>query len=292
MKKLRILRFLAVVLILVASSCNNDFQSLFDDYPDFIKWSATSATLTETSTDDFVITVQLVGAQRSQETPIQFELSANNAVEGVDYELPNGSNLVIPANSSTGTIVVRAVNNDIISDGARTLVFTLTSDNELDINKESAGTQVFTLSLLDDDFWCPRNLLSQVVGYENDVGYSSKPVSISASATPDGCLSFSIKGGMTTNFNFPGGDATYGPIELVEDSPESNTGTVKDGQFNVVNSAGNTWTLGGQPLSVKIMNGVYNLEEGFIMYDYEVYVGQDFQYPGTFIYSASPDDWQ
>lgn len=293
MKKIMNKIFVLAVLILSAAACNEDYQSKFDDYDDFIRWRTTSGTLNESATTDYVLTVQLVGEHRNSSLPVSYTLTANNAVEGVDYSFPNGEELQIDANSSTGTLVIRAVNNDIISEAARSLVFTLNSENEISLSTAQGGAKVFTLTLLDDDFWCPRNILSEQIAYENDFGYSSKAVSIAVSETPEGCLYLTITGGTLTNFSFPGGDVQYGPLELVEDTPESNTGTIKPGTFKVVRASNPTsqWSSGG-PISVRILEGgTYDLETGTIVVDYEMLINDVVQWPGTFIYSANSTDW-
>jgi hypothetical protein len=273
--------FIAVLMIL--SGCNEDFKSTYG-FNDFAQWSVATRSVDENATSPLVLTIQLVGPQRSTPTNVSFNVIEANLVEGIDYTFPNGKNLVIPANSSTATITILPIDNSDISEVSRTITLELTSVDDYDV---SLGNKSIVVSINEDDFWCPRNQLSNAVATEYDLGYSTTSVSIEKSLTPDGCLRFDILGGGSSLFGT--GDVRINGVIITEDSPESLTGTINDATFQFFRLDNPTTNNplasgGGEIYTMVITNGTYDLELGTFQFDYLFYRGTTLLYPGTLIY--------
>lgn len=268
---------------MVLSACNDDFKSTYG-FSDFAQWSVATRSVDENATTPLTLTVQLVGPQRSTQTAVAFNVIESNLVEGVDYTFPNGKNLVIPANSSTATIAILPIDNTDIFEGSRTITLELTSVEGFDV---SLGNKSVVVSINEDDFWCPRNQLSNAVSTEYDLGYSTTSVSIEKSLTPDGCLQFDILGGGSSLFGTD--NIRINGVIITEDSPESLTGTITDATFQFFRldnpTTNNPLASGaGEIYTMVISNGTYDLEAGTFQFDYLFYRGATLLYPGTLIY--------
>ena len=146
----------------------------------------------------------------------------------------------------------------------------------------SRGLSQVTVTIVDNDFFCPRNILSNIVTTELDVGYSTSSVSIASVGAPGPeCLEFRIVGGSGSLF---GGFANISyVVTLIEDEPDGNTGTVDPTEIFNLNNADGSSSYTNQ---LKIVGGDYDLDAGVLDVYYEYY-GTDgtFQYPGTFRYT-------
>lgn len=114
--KLSVLLFTALLMW----GCFEDHASQFHlDDANQVEWappdrSSSSLTYTATlepgQTDNETITfeVQLIGAQSGADRTVGVEATDGDAVEGTDFEILNSNNeVVIPANSNSGTVEVQ-----------------------------------------------------------------------------------------------------------------------------------------------------------------------------------------
>ncbi len=276
MKKL----ILLTGVVFMAYSCQNFNNTA--TFPEFVQWSVATANIDEDATEPITIEVQLVGTQKGSPIDISFEVTENNVAEGVNYTFPNGKTLTIDANSSTGTIQIATIDNEEIAPGEQSITLTLTSAGNLSVGDETSPNKSIKIIINENDFWCPRNNLAKVIALETDLGYSSSDVSITLSSTPDGCFAFSISGGGGSIFGTT--DVTFGEITLIEDAPESNTGTIKDATgLEFTNLAGDSYGY-----TMDISSGTYDLSAGTFQFDY-IFYRQDGTpwFPGTLVYTAN-----
>lgn len=262
----------------MAYSCQNFNNTA--TFPEFVQWSSASANIDENATEPITIEVQLVGAQKGSPIEISFDITENNVAEGVNYTFPNGKNLVIEPNSSTATIQIAAIDNEDIAPGEQSIVLTLTGAGNLSIGDDTSPKKSIKVFINDNDFWCPRNDLGKAVTTEEDPNVGTTTVSIELSLTPDNCFSFRILGGAGASF---GGrtDIYYGDIELIEDSPESQTGTIADGTYVIRWIDDDTQV---SAFSIQVSNGTYDLSAGTFQLDATFLSGETPVYATTLYY--------
>ena len=273
---------LITVTLLVAVSCTEtETQALFTD--NLVGFSSTAVNADEDGSA-VEVQVEIIGQAQSSDVTISYDITESGITEGVDYSIVGSSSLIIPAGEYTGSITIQPIDNEDIAEGAQSITLTITGvDSEgVSIGGEGFLGRSTQFNILDNDFWCPRNTLGKVVTEELDVGFSTNAVSISFAASPDeDCLSFRITGGAGSLF---GGFANISyVVTLVEDSFESNTGTVEPVEtFNLNNGDGS----GSYTNLLRITGGSYDLAAGILEVNYEYY-GTDnvFQYDGIFRYT-------
>lgn len=122
-------------IALLAFSCEEFSDGIYSG-PDQVAFAQTTASglyLEEVATGDNdldSLEVQLIGAQRSTETTVSFELdaTANQAVEGVHFDfVTTGGTVTIPANSSSGYIYFNVLSDNFSITDNINLVVNLTS---------------------------------------------------------------------------------------------------------------------------------------------------------------------
>lgn len=282
MKNIYKILSLTLLTFLIFTACE-EFENTFQ-YQEFVQFSSNTASLDEDATAPIEVSVQLVGAQRSSAVDVTVSVTENNAAEGVDYSFPGGKTFTIAPNSSTASIQIAAIDNAEIFTGSRSITLTITDASGLGLNGENASNVSVTVTLNEDDFFCPRNDLAKVVTSELDLGYSSSDVSIELVTSPDGCYAFEVLGGTGSIFSTT--DVKFGPIELVEDGPESATGTISDASFGLVDLNGDALNGGsGNQFVLEITNGTYDLSTGTFQVDYVLFEGTSPLFPGTLIYN-------
>lgn len=131
----KILTIFSIALMIF--SCEEFSDGIYDG-PDQVAFARTAASglyLEEVAIGDSdldSLEVQLIGAQRSTETIVSFELdaTANQAIEGVHIDfVTTGGTMTIPANASSGYIYFNVISDNFsITDNIR-LVVNLTSDD-------------------------------------------------------------------------------------------------------------------------------------------------------------------
>ncbi|WP_258100700.1 hypothetical protein [Marinoscillum pacificum] len=284
----KILAFAALAAI--GFSCNPGFEDDTDtSYDPFVQFSTGSIVAQENAANPtFQFEVQLVGPQLSSDLEVGLNITETNVASGVDYTWSSGTSVTIPAGESTATVSFSVIDNDNITDGAKGLSVTIASVGQgLGTATDGSGRSAVAITITEDDFWCPRNLMSEFVLSEEDLGYSSSPVSISIVTTPEACYGFDIIGGAGSIFATT--DARMNGFSIVEDSPESLTGTIVDGDFKIYaadDAAGESpyANAAGDDYVLTITNGEYDLESGVITMDYVLTAGATVYFPGTFVY--------
>lgn len=269
MKKLLIIFFASLLIF----SCEEEDPITYNGQ--FLSIQGPSALSIDEASGDQTVTIILSSAP-SQDLTVNLTVEDGTAVEGEDYAIPNSS-ITIAAGEYTANFSYTIIDNDEI-DGSKVFTISLPEDSPIEIGEES---QV-TVTIVDNDFFCPRNILSNIVTTELDVGYSTSSVSIASVGAPGPeCLEFRIVGGSGSLF---GGfaDISY-VVTLIEDEPDGNTGTVDPTEIFNLNNADGSSSYTNQ---LKIVGGDYDLEAGVLDVYYEYY-GTDgtFQYPGTFRYT-------
>ena len=303
-------KILIITMAMVMSflACNEE-RVLFDN-ENYVAFKASSGSVLEAadavtadgvvseSVGQFPITIYRSSKDISQEISVslsqtsQYLTDSDIANAGDDasstFKITRDiSDLVIPAGATSVSFVVLTNDNEDI-DGDKRITFSIESvsgGNYTIGTKQSAGkSSSFSLTINDDDFFCPRNSLANAISTEYDVGYATYAVSIDL-VGPDGpCLTFDIIGGGSSMWAFNGNSKISG-IVLIEDSPGSLTGTINPGNFNLTTLTGGQWNSGGQPINMDILEGgVYNLETGTMEFNYNMKVGATVIYPGTLQY--------
>ena len=164
MKKILIVILSTIVLY----SCDQ-FNSVADN-EDYFQWQKAGISLDENTVEPYAIVIQLVGAQKSAATAIEFEVIETNVVEGVDYTFPNGKSLTIDANKSTASIEIQLIDNDDFTEVVRSIALKLTSAGGLSTGSEEAPKKMYTVTILEDD--CP---VPSLVGQYNVVTTNTSP---------------------------------------------------------------------------------------------------------------------
>ncbi|MEO9482147.1 MAG: Calx-beta domain-containing protein [Ekhidna sp.] len=271
MKNLK--NIIALSLVFLLAACGEQERITYSG--EFLSIDGPAALSVDEASGNQTVTIILSSAPSSDLT-VNLSVVDGTALAGVDYSIPSAS-ITIAAGEYTGTFDYTIIDNDEI-DGSKSFTISLPEDSPIEIGNESS----VAVTIVDNDFFCPRNVLANIVTTELDVGYSSAPVSISSvgAAGPE-CLEFRITGGSGTLF---GGFANISyVVTLIEDSPESNSGTVDATEiFNLSNGDGS----GTYNNLLRITGGTYDLTTGVLDVNYEYY-GTDgvFRYPGTFRYS-------
>lgn len=233
------------------------------------------------------ITAQLIGAALSSDVTVSYTVTESGLAEGVGYDYVGSSSLVIPAGEYTGSISIAPIDNTEISDGSQTLTFNITSVDAsgVSIGTEGYSGRVATVTVLDDDFWCPRNQLTSIT-QGTDVGYSTREASIVAAGSPsDGCFTFTLVGGANSLF---GSTIASFDITLIEDSPQSTTGIIENATGIALLLPDGTPVGGASPRTIDITDGafggvsVYDLEAGTMGFDYAYYNNGVLSFNGRF----------
>jgi hypothetical protein len=272
MTKFKIMKkiIMFIGLVFMAYSCQ-DFNNTAS-FTEFVQWTDSQTSIDEDATEPITVEIQLVAPQKNSAIEITFDVEELNVTEGVNYTFPNGKTLSIPAGSSTATIAFAVIDNDVVAPGEQSVTLTLTSASGLSVGDSTSRKQSVKVFINEDDFFCPRNDLSKVITTETDVKGGVAPVSIELTATQGGCYAFNIIGGAGSSFGAPG-LFYYGEIELIEDSFESQTGTIADATYTLYwlddDTQVGAWTL-------EMTNGVYDLTAG------------TFQMDATFITGGTP----
>ena len=162
-------KILIIILSTIVLYACEQFNSVAD-YEDFVQWEKVGIGLDENTAEPYAIVVQLVGAQKTSATTIEFEVTETNVVEGVDYLFPSGKNLTIDANKSTASVEIQLIDNPDFTEDVRTIALTLVSAGGLSTGSEEAPKKTYTVSILEDD--CP---VPSLVGQYNVVTTNANP---------------------------------------------------------------------------------------------------------------------
>lgn len=96
------------------------------------------------------LTVNLIGPQQASDIVVEVTVdAASSAIAGTDYSFPNGAQVTIPANSSSGMLMIEVI-NDSDDDGPKTVVMELagTSDGSIE---GADNFDDFVLTIGDDE---------------------------------------------------------------------------------------------------------------------------------------------
>ncbi len=278
-------RLILILIVVFATNACQKFNNTAS-FPEFVQWSTSSVSIDENATEPIEIEVQLVGALKSSPIDVTFDITENNVAEGVNYTFPNGKNLTIAPNSSTATLQIATIDNEVIAPGEQSIILTLTNAGPLSVGDDTSPKKSIKVIINENDFFCPRNDLAKVVTTEEDSNSGNTGnVSIELSATADGCYAFTIIGGGSVPFG-QNNTMYYGDLVLIEDSPESQTGTFEDGIFPLywISDDSPVVSGGGDPFSIQVTGGAYDLTAGTFEVEAVYLLGSTPVYATTLLY--------
>ncbi len=234
---------LLLLTVMFTTACEEQF-TLFEG-PYHVRFSGSSASVSENSTTPTNIQVHFAGPVTSED--IQVELTISGGVQDEDFELSVGSNTItIPAGEFFASFTVLPIDN-VVADGNKTIIFEITS--------VSGGYQPglglvgkkFTYTIVDND--CPFEVSNFTGTYNCDEpDYGVYEVTLSPGSLPN-----SVK---INNF------WDYGLTIYVVFDPGSNVVEVPDQPTGISSS--------GSPLHV-VGTGTYAACEGTFSYNYRIY---------------------
>jgi hypothetical protein len=143
---------MTVGLVWLFASCKKE-ETLFDG-PSHIRFTDTSASSKESNKELIRIPIHLVGPTMSEPVKVNYTITGT-AREGIDYRIEGEKGTVtIPANSYSGSIDLRLINNANNTLESQELNFTLTgvSSDKLQVGWGANKTlgKTFTYTILDE----------------------------------------------------------------------------------------------------------------------------------------------
>lgn len=277
---------LLVTVFILAIGCKEDDPIVFTG--SFLSISGPSSVSVDEASGTQTLTVILSTAPSSDLT-VDLVITDGSAVMGVDYSVPSSS-ITIPAGEFTTQFTYTIIDNEEI-DGSKTFTVALPEGSGIEIGEESSAS----ITIVDNDFFCPKNNFAGRTVTGTDLGYSSGAILIEAAeSASDGCYKFLVSGGVT----FLGFGATASiEVELVEDSPEGNSGIIAGGTYPILNADGSgpysTTTLYELVISeTGFFTGLpsnYNLADGTMGFDYDLLGDGASIFPGRIEYCTSAE---
>jgi hypothetical protein len=169
MKKLRILNYLVLTLLFLATGCFEEQENLTKTW---VAFDLAKIEQLESSEDPVEVSLSYSGALRSSDIVVTYTLSSpDGAVEGEDYTLPATSGTItIPAGEATVSFVAleELIDNDV-SDGARTVVLTLEDADGLTLGFPGPDGLKKSISLVIKDDDCTFDLNTLAGDYDVEI---------------------------------------------------------------------------------------------------------------------------
>ena len=148
---------LALGLVIPATGCFETISGPYDGptVVEFAQFAGAADPYTRTVGEDagtVGLTVNLIGPQQASDIVIQVAVDegASTAEAGSDYTFPNGAQVTIPANSSSGTLSINVLDDGDDDGDAETIVMELagTADGSIE---GADNFDDFTLTITDND---------------------------------------------------------------------------------------------------------------------------------------------
>lgn len=245
---------------LVAASCGNEPDKIEYRGPAFVFIeSGSNLALLENSETALQIPVKISTPQKEDVT-VGFEIDADGAVEGIDYNVLTPSPITIEAGEYSAFIEIEVIDNSVFESETRKFDITLT-----DLSKSSLDKQVLTsvnVEIVNDDCEADIPKISKWVGAVDveDAGFGS--VSGFASTGPGGSC-----GGVLVLSDadiVQVGEDSRIVIVFTQDSGNPTTGTVEVARDRIfTNDAYAGYQYEGQ--------GTYDEDAREILIDYTLY---------------------
>lgn len=155
-------------------------QDFLFDGPHFVSFTQSSISLSENSADPLGAMVQ-ISQKRDFDVQVSFEVTADGAVEGQDYNVLTASPVTIPAGSFEVPILIEPIDNSDFETAARKVTFTITSaSNDIGVQVNESAE----VNIVNDD--CPSK---SNIWWGNvtlvDVGYATTGGTGSANSNGD-----------------------------------------------------------------------------------------------------------
>lgn len=253
-------RWLALFFALVAASCGNEPDKIEYRGPAFVFIeSGSNLALLENSESTLQIPVKISKPQKEDVT-VGFEIDADGAVEGIDYNVLTPSPITIEAGEYSAFIEIEVIDNAVFESETRKFDITLT-----DLSKSSLDKQVLTsvnVEIVNDDCEADIPKISKWVGAVDveDAGFGS--VAGFASTGPGGSC-----GGVLVLSDadiVQVGEDSRIVIVFTQDSGNPTTGTVEVARDRIfTNDAYAGYQYEGQ--------GTYDEDAREILIDYTLY---------------------
>lgn len=215
MKKLMKKIFVGALMAGVIGFSGCEEQDFLFDGPHFVSFTQESISLSENAASPMGAVVQ-ISQKQDFDVQVNFEVSAEGAVEGQDYNILTTSPVTIPAGSFEVPIMIEPIDNSDFETAARKVTFTITSaSNDIGVQVNESAE----VNIVNDDCPSQSNIwwgdLTLV-----DVGYATTSGTGSANSNGD-CDVLVIEGDLiggavaaVTYYLTPASDgATNGTIE-------------------------------------------------------------------------------
>lgn len=215
MKKLMKKIFVGALIAGMVGLSGCDEQDFLFTGPHFVSFTQESISLSENASAPLSTMVQISQTQ-DFDVQVEFEVSAEGAVEGTDYNVLTTSPVTIPAGSFEAPIQIEPIDNSDFETAARKVTFTITSASN-DIGVEVNPTS--EINIVNDD--CPSK---SNIWWGNvtlvDVGYATTGGTGSANSNGD-CDVLVIEGDLI------GGAVAAVTYYLTPASDGASTGTIE-----------------------------------------------------------------
>jgi len=237
-------------MVATLSGCFDDPGTEITLSDRFVSFSVPSQQINENAGSGNIL-VEVSYAQSSA-VQINFNLTASNAVNGIDFNLPTTS-VTIPAGEFSAQIPFTVEDNDNFEPLARTFTVTITSVSVEGVSVQ--GNSSVTVSILNDD--CPVNtsIWFGTVSVE-DVGFGATDGTAAANANGD-CNILVVTG------DFVGGPLTPVTWVLTPSAPGATSGKAE--------AVRQAYACCAEAYTYEALNGTYDEETGIIEADYTFY---------------------
>lgn len=208
--------FVGVLLAGVIGITGCEEQDFLFNGPHFVSFTQASVSLSENASSPLDAVVQ-ISQKQDVDVEVSFEVSADGAVAGTDYNILTTSPVIIPAGQFEVPIRIEPIDNSDFETEARKVTLTITSvSNDIGVQVNSTSE----INIVNDDCPSQSNIWWGNLSME-DVGFSVNPGVGSANSNGD-CDILVIEGDLIgggasapiTFYLTPAGDgATNGTIE-------------------------------------------------------------------------------
>jgi hypothetical protein len=148
---------LALGLVIPATGCFETIAGPYDgptvvEFAQFVGSADPYARIVGEDAGTVELTVNLIGPQQGSDTVVQVAVdeSLSTADAGSDYTFPNGAQVTIPANSSSGTLQINVLDDGDDDGGNETIFMELTGTADGSI-EGADNFDDFALTITDND---------------------------------------------------------------------------------------------------------------------------------------------
>jgi len=136
----------------------------------FVVFENDSFNVTESSTDDVIVTIYLATINQTSNVTVDFAITSEDAILGTHYEIvDNKTQFSIASGKYSDELRIRAIDNGE-TDGNKELIITLTGNSagaNIGYNGPDSNNSSMSITILDDD--CPLVLVGEYNELSEDV---------------------------------------------------------------------------------------------------------------------------